>query len=477
MSADAGQQLIQRAGRGGLWLLGGHGAHALIRLGSNIILAKLLFPEAFGLMGMITVLLVGLELFSDTGIGPSIVRSPRGTEQSFLDTAWTVQAARGVMLAALCCLIAPLFARIYEEPRLTRLVTIAALTPLLQGLRSTSLFLADRLLVQGRKTIIGLICQTAGIGTMLIWAALEHSVDALLAGWIVSTGLYTLLSHLCLPGRLPRLRLERSSLKELFGFGRWIFLSTALSFLAMQADRLFLGYVLLFGPLGLYFLANSLLELITNVLSMISNSIIYPAWVESERLAPAEHARRLQRSRAALNAVGMAGIVVLATLVPALFRLFYDDRYQEVATLLQLLCASAWLLALRTTAISAVLAFGDSRALSAANLILFLVKLPLSIAGFYLGGLTAFIVGAALGNAVGMLPLFAALDARGCRLFQADLRESARCAALLLAGIFLPRLASPLGPVALLAAEGFAAAALGLLAIYPARSLLLKLRP
>ncbi len=79
MTASTTQQLIQRASRGGIWRLSGRAVHA-----------GLLFPEAFGLMGMVSVLLVGLELFSDTGVGLSIVRSPRGPERIFLDIAWTV---------------------------------------------------------------------------------------------------------------------------------------------------------------------------------------------------------------------------------------------------------------------------------------------------------------------------------------------------------------------------------------------------
>ena len=67
-------------------------------LASNLILTRLLFPEAFGLMALGSVVLVGLQMFSDAGIGPSIAQSPRGDDPEFLDTAWTAQVLRGVIL-------------------------------------------------------------------------------------------------------------------------------------------------------------------------------------------------------------------------------------------------------------------------------------------------------------------------------------------------------------------------------------------
>jgi O-antigen/teichoic acid export membrane protein len=70
----------------------------VIRFGSNLIITRLLLPEHFGLMALVTTFLVGLALFSDTGVGPNIIQNPKGEEPIFFNTAWTVQAIRGVLL-------------------------------------------------------------------------------------------------------------------------------------------------------------------------------------------------------------------------------------------------------------------------------------------------------------------------------------------------------------------------------------------
>ncbi|GAB1360936.1 hypothetical protein MASR1M32_01720 [Rhodobacter sp.] len=87
--------LMARALRGSALTAGSYAVTQALRLASNLILTRLLFPEAFGLMALVSVVLVGLQMFSDTGIGPAISRSPRGDEPAFLDTAWTVNVARG----------------------------------------------------------------------------------------------------------------------------------------------------------------------------------------------------------------------------------------------------------------------------------------------------------------------------------------------------------------------------------------------
>ncbi|HZJ69863.1 MAG TPA: oligosaccharide flippase family protein, partial [Planctomycetota bacterium] len=92
--------------RSATWSILAHGGSQLLRFASNIVLARLLFPEAFGLMAIVNALLQGLHLFSDIGIGPSIIQNARGNDPAFLNTAWTVQVVRGTVLWLVACAIA-----------------------------------------------------------------------------------------------------------------------------------------------------------------------------------------------------------------------------------------------------------------------------------------------------------------------------------------------------------------------------------
>ena len=136
--------LKSRVYQGSLWTLIGYGSSQVLRLGGNLLLTRLLTPEAFGLMALVQTFLSGLQMFSDFGIFPNIVQSPRGEDPKFLNTAWTIQAIRGVILMIGAFLIAVPAAQIYREPLLMQLLPISGLTALIGGLASTKLATANR---------------------------------------------------------------------------------------------------------------------------------------------------------------------------------------------------------------------------------------------------------------------------------------------------------------------------------------------
>src|ERR1700760_3062060 len=104
------------------WTTFGYGAVQLIRLVNNVILARLLAPQILGLMAVVNAIRTGVELMSDVGILQNIVSNPEGDQQRFYDTAWTMQALRGMLLAALCLLLAVPLARFFNYPELAAIL-------------------------------------------------------------------------------------------------------------------------------------------------------------------------------------------------------------------------------------------------------------------------------------------------------------------------------------------------------------------
>src|SRR5262245_30680912 len=83
--------------RGGAWSAAGYIATQLFRTLTTLFLAKLyLGPEMFGVVGLVTVFLSGLAMFSELGLVAAVVQHPRGDDTEFLDTAFSIQASRGV---------------------------------------------------------------------------------------------------------------------------------------------------------------------------------------------------------------------------------------------------------------------------------------------------------------------------------------------------------------------------------------------
>lgn len=416
----------------------GRVAQAALALASSVVLSRMLSPGAFGLMGLVSVFLLGISLFSDMGTVPAIVRSPHGEEPDFLSTAWSLQIVRGLALASLCWFLAAPYARIYDEPELRRLLPLAGLTAIVHGVYSVNAALADRRLAQGRKVAMAVVSQAVSILGMVLWARVDPSANALIFGGMVAAVVATALSHMILPGPRLRVRIDRESMVELLHFGRWIFLSTAMTFVGMQGDRLFLGYTLSIDALGLYFVASRVPEVFNDLHGSVATSVVFPAWVEVGRTDATELPAKLRRSRAMLDGLGGFGLALVVTGLPALFRLLYDTRYQSVAPLAQLLCLPCLILMLRSTATSAVLALGDARALSRANFVLLITRLPLCIAGYAVDGVSGIVIGSAVGTYASMLPMYTSLRERGCSVVGADLRVIVRTAVLAVAGAVAP---------------------------------------
>ena len=102
-------------------------------------LARLFSPEIFGLMTLLTTVLVGLNLFSHLGLGDSVIQSPRGDEPVFLSTAWTLQVLRGGGLWVITVLLAWPVAHFYHEPRMVALFPVLGFGCVIAGFASPSL--------------------------------------------------------------------------------------------------------------------------------------------------------------------------------------------------------------------------------------------------------------------------------------------------------------------------------------------------
>ena len=125
--------LSARVLRSSALTMAGFGVSQGLRLVSNLVLTRLLFPEAFGLMALVMVFLMGLGQFSDVGVTPAILQSKRGDDRDFLNTAWTIQVIRGFGLWIVAVAAAWPMAALYGEPILTQLLPVAALTLLISA--------------------------------------------------------------------------------------------------------------------------------------------------------------------------------------------------------------------------------------------------------------------------------------------------------------------------------------------------------
>lgn len=404
-SPKPARSLFQRALTGSMLTAGSYAVTQGLRLVSNLILTRLLFPEAFGLMALVSVVLVGLAMFSDIGIGPAISQHPKGDEPTFLDTAFTIDVARGVILWLLTCALAWPAAQLYDAPELLQLLPAAGLTLLIAGFNPTRIDTANRHLLLGRVTLLDLSAQVIGIGSMIVLALGMRSVWALVLGAIIGSLAKLVIMHLLLPGRTNRFQWQPEAGRDLIRFGKWIFLSTACGFLLSQGDKAIFGAYLTKGELGIYNIGWFLASFPILLAGAVTGRILIPLYRDHAPALSPENARKMRRLRYAVSGGTLALLAVLGVFGMPLVGFLYDPRYQTAGVVVVVMAMVQMPAVIGMTYDQSALAAGDSRSF----FLLMALRAGVQTLAFLIGMETGGLWGALAGQGLALLALHPAI--------------------------------------------------------------------
>jgi len=387
------------ARKAAVWTVLGFGTMQVLRFGSNLILARLLVPELFGLMALVNVFIMGLHMFSDVGIGPAIIQSKRGDDRDFLNTAWTLQIIRGLGLWLAALMIAWPVAVIYDH-RLLWLIPAVGLNELIAGFNSTAMVTLGRRLYRGRLVLVEVASYALSITVVIVWINAvpreERNVWPLVVGSILASFIQLGFSHVLLPGFRNAICWDRTAIVELLHFGKWIFVGTLFTFLAGQADRLIVGMLSL-GELGIYHFGAMLATMPTLLMHALGGQLIFPLYsrLQQQGRGVGDAFARIHPVATGIAAILISGLIATG---PALVRCLYPDRYQAAGWMVQVLAVGAWFQILEATGGTVLWALGQARPSAISN-------------GVKVGALLVFVpLGYGLGNFPGMLCGFVAAD-------------------------------------------------------------------
>ena len=380
------QSIIKRVLRSSSWIGFGTLASQGLRLLGNLILTRLLFPESFGLMTLVTVFIVGMQMFSDLGISPWIQKDHRGDEPLFLDTGWTLQVARGVILWGLTCVIAWPVANFFNEPLLATILPIAGLDLIVVGLMPTRIATAHRHLKVGQVTQFDLAGQACGLLITLVLAWQMQSVWALVWGSLAGSVVLLILMQFGLPGHKNRFYWDTKAAAELISFGKWIFLSTICGFVVAQGDKIILGRLLTVEALGIYSIGFFLASFPVMLAAQVTSKVLIPLYREHPPGASLQNFTKIRKLRFAVTTGLFALLILLSLLGPLLVDFLYDARYATSGVILVLVACAQMPLAVGLTYNHAALASGNSRQFFVVTLIKASLMLSLMLLGTYFFG-------------------------------------------------------------------------------------------
>ena len=385
--------------RASLWTFGGYGAAQVIRLASNLVLTRLLFPEAFGLMALVSVFMTGLGMFSDVGTNAAIIQHERGEDPAFLNTAWTIHIIRGFALWAVACIIAWPVAEFYKEPLLFPLLCVVGSTAAISGFQSMAIATANRKLWLGRITLVNVSNQVATTIVTITLAWIYQSVWALAIGSVAGSVLGTILGHVALPWHRHIARIEQASLRSLFRFGRWVFLTTVVTFVGNQGIRAVQGVLVSAATLGFIAVAATFATSVADMTGKFLGSVAFPKLAMTAREEPEQFRHLLLRFRIRMLLIVQPSLILMSLISVPLVNFLYDDRYKSVGPYLAIMAINSAITLLPMFYHHAFLAMGDSRTPFFVVFISAISQVVTAFVGYYLGG----VEGMLMGNGVGAI--------------------------------------------------------------------------
>lgn len=388
-------QLKQRVFKASLWVMGNNVTQHGLRLISNLILTRLLVPDMFGLMSLISAILMGMFMLTDVGLKVNVIQNKR-TDINYLNTIWTLGIIRALIIWLLSVLVAiGLFVAqtyhwlplntVYSESQLPYIIPIFSLSVVISAFEPTWTAIDSRNLNQARLIKIGIVSQILGILFMITLAWMSQTVWSLVVGSLGTSIARLLIVNFYIKAVRNTFHVDRSALGDIFHFGKWLFLSSLIGFLASTSDQFMLGGYITASQLGVYNIAAVIIGAISQSVSSLLGSVAYPALSETIRNKPYDLKRVYYRFRIPFDSgtLFLTGFFLISG--QAIIGILYDSRYEAAGWIIGIL--SLGLLTIRYNISSqCFMALGHTKVmalLSGIRTVAIFVSLPL---GFHYYG-------------------------------------------------------------------------------------------
>jgi len=270
------ESLSQRVVKGGFWVFTLRIVQRLFSLARLIIIARILSPDDFGLMGIALLTMATLETFTQTGFQAALVQKKEDIE-SHLDAAWTVLILRGVALFAILYLIAPYAAAFFNAPEAKPIIQVIGFSVLLQAFTNIGVVYFQKELEFNKEFIYQFAGTLADFIVAVSAVLILRNVWALVFGLLAGNVVRCFVSYLIHPYR-PHLSRDLGNAKELFGFGKWVLGSSILIFLITQGDDVFVGKLLGVTALGFYQMAYRISNMPATEITQVISQVTFPAY-------------------------------------------------------------------------------------------------------------------------------------------------------------------------------------------------------
>ncbi len=406
------QTLSRKMMGGAAWMVSARMVMRLSGLINVIIVARLLPPADFGVVGLTVAFIGAFEAMSDMSLNAAIIRHP-DPKRAHYDTVFTLMTLRGIILAGIALLAAEPMAAFYGDERLVTVAYALAAQQILFALVNPGVadfqrdfnFRRDFAFLAIRKLASTIACVTVAL---TLWPDYRALVTGLIAGTVA-----TLIASYVLSPYRPRPSLAAFS--EIFGFSKWMVATNLLKFAQQRLDTFILGKTLGLTALGFYAIALELANLVLSEFAMPLGRAFMPGYAKLQNDAAGLRAQFGSAYGAAMLIALPLAVGVALVAEPAI-RLAFGEGWEESVAPMRILTANGLAMASSAFCFPVIIAMGQPRKLAPLQLLSILIGAPLITWASLNYGLT----GAAWAM-VGMSTFYALMMMRvALRLMQAD---------------------------------------------------------
>ncbi len=371
------------------------------RILSTVVLTRMLAPEVFGVFAVVLMFIFILEQFSDIGVRSLILTKEEDLDDGFLRSCWTAQILRGVLICGVCGLLAIGLSALqgagyflpessYADAALPYAVAAIGGVAIITGFSSPAKFMYEREM-KFRQISLEMLITT--VLTVMITIGLAYwlrNIWALVLGNLVRALIVLALSFLMFNGPTMRLHWSVPDFRLIIARGKWIISHSALSAIVAVADRLILGFAMSASSFGFYYIARQIVELVELFLNSVHGQMGLQVFTALQKDGdPARLSSRYYQYRMLFDGIAMFGAGAFLTFAPTLVDIIYDDRYTDVAIMIQILAIGLILIGpgLLREAYSAQRRFREMTMLSLVRAASIWTGLAVAVVGF--GSVTA----------------------------------------------------------------------------------------
>lgn len=242
-----------------------------------IVLARLLTPRDFGIMGVALLTLSGLNRFTEIGLNSALIQQKAENVDDYLNTTWCLEAGRGILIVAGLFVLAPYIASFFDEPAATAPIRVIAISTLLFGFRNPAVVYFKKDLEFHKQFVYevsgGFVQFIIGVSYALVsptvWALVFASTAVSVNKFVLSYAM-----HEYRPW--PSFDFEKA--KELIQYGKWITGASIVGFLYSEGDDAFVGWLLTSTALGYYQYAYRIADTPSSEVSSVISQVTFPAY-------------------------------------------------------------------------------------------------------------------------------------------------------------------------------------------------------